>query len=127
MRCWAAQVSLPHKSEASWNVTLSLQTSTHVGLSALPVMTTASQPANFSMVEKRPPKPERVYQFCGYWPTATPTTSQRPVAEGTIVPERGDVHTQHTFAGLRPSLIVLSLQNSQKSAEPRPWPPPQRR
>ena len=125
--CWAAHVSLPHTPAASWNVTRSLAISTHVGLAALPVMTMASQPAYFSIVEKRPPNPERVYQLCGCWPTPTPTTSQRPPADGAMVPLSGDVQTQTTLAGLRPSLIVLSLQKSQKSAEPRPWPPPHRR
>ena len=90
-------------------------------------MTTASQPAYLSIVENRPPNPERVYQLCGCWPTPTPTTSHRPPADGAIVPVSGDEQTQTTLAGLRPSLIVLSLQKSQNKAEPSPWPPPHRR
>src|SRR5512139_3007027 len=86
-----------------------------------------SQPAYLSMVEKRPPNPERVNQEIGYIPTPTPTTSHLPPADGTIVPLRGEVMTQQTLAGWRPSVIVLSLQKSQNRADPMPCPPPQRR
>ena len=57
-----AQVSLPQSPAASRMTTESLRMSTHTGLSALPSITMASQPAYFSIVEKRPPKPERVNQ-----------------------------------------------------------------
>jgi hypothetical protein len=125
--CCVAQVSFPQRAEASRKATCSLRMSTQTGLSALPSITMPSQPAYFSMVENLPPKPERVNQETGYMPTPTPTTSHRPPAEGTIVPLRGEVITQQTLAGWRPSVIVLSLQRSQNRAEPMPWPPPQRR
>ena len=81
--CWAAHVSLPHTPAASWNVTRSLAISTHVDLAALPVMTMASQPAYFSIVEKRPPNPERVYQSAGAGRRRRPPrrSARRPTAQ----------------------------------------------
>ena len=62
-------------------------------------MTIPSQPAYLSRVENRPPNPDRVNQETGSIPTPTPTTSQRPPADGTMVPFRGEVMTQQTLAG----------------------------